>query len=382
MKRTPKTPVVKPAALAVAACAFTGTDGHLVASDRVQLFPAGEFRALDGRPGDVAAWRMDATVAARLVAAADARTTPYVLDYDHASLTAASTGARAPAAAWFKSLEWVEGEGLFAVGVEWTAAASAMVSAGEYRFTSPVFSYDPASGAVLSLINAGLTNTPALDGLSDVADLVAASLAVTPTPQPQEESQVEELIERLQWLLNLPVGATVEDIKAHLQKLMDQLGTSPTAAASFDLTGHIAALSLRASAQPDPAQFVPIATHKAVADSLQALQLDAHKAKVDGLVIAALSDARLLPQQEAWARDLGAGNLPALEAFIASAQPIAALSQMQSGGRNPVGGAPDDTSPKGVARAALAYQTEQAAAGHTVTTVQAVAHINKQRQGA
>lgn len=335
MKRKPQTLPAPP--LAVAACAFVGGEARLVAAERIQLFPAGEFRAMDGRPTDVPAWRMDATIAARLVAAADARSTPYALDYDHASLTAASTGARAPAAAWFKALEWVEGEGLFAVGVEWTAAAAEMVAAGEYRFTSPVFSYDPATGAVVALINAGLTNNPALDGLADVAQVVAASL-LTPAAQPtQEDTQVEELIEKLTWLLNLPVGSTVEDIKGQLQKLIDQLGTAPTVAASFDLAGHMAALSARA-AQPDPALFVPVAAHKEVADQLAALSLQVRTDKVGALVTAALSDARLLPAQEGWARELGMSDLSKLEGFLATAQPIVALSQMQSGGGAPVAG--------------------------------------------
>jgi len=336
MKRKPRTLPAEP--LAVAACAFVGSEARLAPAERIQLFPAGEFRAIDGRPADVAAWRMDADIAARLVAAADARSTPYVLDYDHASLTAASTGARAPAAAWFKRLEWVDGVGLFAVGVEWTAAAAEMVAAGEYRFTSPVFIYDPATGAVVALINAGLTNNPALDGLADVAQVVAASL-LSPAAQPtQEDTQVEELIEQLRWLLNLPVGATVDDIKGHLQKLMDQLGTNPTAAASFDLTGHVAALSARAT-QPDPALYVPVDVHKKVTADFAALSQQVRTDKVSALVTAALADTRLLPAQEQWARDLGMQDIAQLEAFLATAQPIAALSRMQTAGDFPgVGG--------------------------------------------
>ena len=372
MKRKPQTPQSNQPTLAVAACAFVGGEGRLAAADRIQLFPAGEFRAMDGRPTDVPAWRMDATIAARLVAAADARSTPYALDYYHASLTAASTGARAPAAAWFKRLEWVEGVGLFAVGVEWTAAAADMVAAAEYRFTSPVFSYDPATGAVAALINAGLTNNPALDGLADVAQVVAASM-LTPAAQPtQEDTQVEELIEKLTWLLNLPVGSTVEDIKA-------QLGTNPTAAASFDLAGHVAALSARAT-QPDPALFVPVAVHKDVADQLAALSHQVRADKVGALVTAALSDGRLLPAQEAWARELGLGNLPALEGFLVTAQPVVALSQMQTHATPPAAAVKPGGDPAAdLATAALSYQAEQAGKGNTLTTAQAVRHVEATR---
>ena len=93
----------------------------------IQLFPAGEFRARDGRPTECAAWLMTREIAERLIAAADARDTPYVLDYEHQTLRAAKNGLPAPAAAFFKKLEWRDGEGLFAIDVEWTAAAAAMV---------------------------------------------------------------------------------------------------------------------------------------------------------------------------------------------------------------------------------------------------------------
>jgi phage I-like protein len=77
-----------------------------------------------------------------LIAAADARQTPYVIDYEHQTLRSAKNGLPAPASGWFKKLEWREGVGLFAVDVEWTDAAAAAIDAGEYRFISPVFLYD------------------------------------------------------------------------------------------------------------------------------------------------------------------------------------------------------------------------------------------------
>jgi phage I-like protein len=44
----------------------------------------------------------------------------------------------------------------------------------KHRFISPVFSYDK-TGQVLELLNAALTNTPAVDGMEEVL-LAAASL--------------------------------------------------------------------------------------------------------------------------------------------------------------------------------------------------------------
>lgn len=86
----------------------------------IQLFPAGEFRARDGRPAECDYWLMNAEIAQVLIAAAAASKTPFVLDYEHQTLNAAKNGQPAPAAAWFHTLEWRDGEGLFAVDVQWT----------------------------------------------------------------------------------------------------------------------------------------------------------------------------------------------------------------------------------------------------------------------
>lgn len=365
----------------IAACAFIGSS-ELVAKDRIQLFPAGEFRALDGRPADVSAWRMDADIAARLIAAADLRGNRYMLDYDHAVLYR-DKGVKAIAAAWFKKLEWVEGVGLFAVDVEWTATAAQHVAAAEYGYISPLFQYDPKTGAVIGLINAALTSIPALDDMEEVFEAVAASL-VQPDSQSLEESHVEELIEQLRWLLNLPVGASVEDIRAQLQKIMEQLGTTPTAAASFDLGGHLAALSAQVAAEPDPTRFVPVDTHQAVANELAALSAQVRVDRVGGLVTAALADGRLNAHQEAWARGAGEKDLASLEAFLATATPNPALVSMQTAALSQLGKAPGsagggDGDAQSIATAALAYQVEQAGKGVSITTTQAVRHVESTR---
>jgi hypothetical protein len=49
---------------------------------------------------------------------------------------------------------------LLGSSVKWTARATAMIKAGEYRYISPVFQYNKETGAVIRLINAALTNNP------------------------------------------------------------------------------------------------------------------------------------------------------------------------------------------------------------------------------
>ncbi|WP_281660979.1 phage protease [Microvirgula aerodenitrificans] len=304
----------------------------------IRLLPAGEFRARDGRPTDCDAWQMNAALAAPLIAAASQRATRYVIDYEHQTLASAKNGRPAPASGWFGSLEWRD-DGLYATDVEWTAAAADMIVAHEYRYLSPVFAYDD-QGRVTALLHVALTNTPALDELPELTAALSALIPVTATST-TTETPMDELNEQLRWLLNLPVGATADDIKAQLQKLVDQLSKGQgVAAASIDLVTLVNAQEQRIAAlsanQADPAKFVPIDAMKALQDQIAALTAQVNGRELDELVTAALSDGRLLPAQEKWARDLGASNVAALRGYIDTAPAIAALSSTQTGGRQPV----------------------------------------------
>lgn len=332
--------------LALSACAFVGEGASLTASERVQLLPAGEFRSLDGRPAEISAWFIDAAIAAKLIADAAARETPYVLDYHHQSLLAMEKGLKAPAAGWFKTLEWVDGVGLFATDVQWTDAARQMVEADELRYVSPVFTWDRADGRVTGLINAALTNTPGLDGMAAVTDAVAAALGAGLAVS-SLESSMDEMIERLRYFLNLPITATAADCVAELQTLIQQIGELPpgdVAAASLSPAARlVAALSARTpettpNPTPDPAQFVPMAVHLALQGELSAARLSIDRGQHAALMQAALADGRILPATEAyWRRQ----PLAALSAYLDLAQPMAALAGMQSAGqRTPSAGRP------------------------------------------
>ncbi|MCX8962143.1 hypothetical protein EHW64_13630 [Erwinia psidii] len=311
----------------------------------IQLFPAGEFRALDGRPVECDCWLMTAEIAAVLIAAADARKTPYVLDYEHQTLRSKTNGQPAPAAAFFKTLEWREGTGLFATDVRWTKNAAAMVADEEYKFISPVFAYDK-SGRVLALLHAALTNTPAVDDMEPVL-LAAATLLATTTTN-EGNTAMDELLERLRWMLNLPITATAEDITAELNKLIDQLSEGAgTTAASVDLlamiTGNkksIAELTAQV-ATPDPAKWVSVnvmqQTVQQAVEKANAGIADLANRETETLITTALSDGRLLPAQEEWARSLGKSDAQSLRGYLDNAPKIAALTQSQTGGNPPSG---------------------------------------------
>lgn len=288
----------------------------------VRVLPAGRFRSADGsgRPQTPPeGWHLDAAAAAALIARARARSDKKLIDYEHQSMRA-SERAPVPAAGWFSNLSWREpGEaepgGLY-IEPEWTPRAAAMIADREYRYLSPLFSYDPESGRVLDLVSVGLVNQAGLDGLADLA-----ALAATKHFSPKED--VAMIPKPL--LAALAVADTATEAEA-----LTALAAITTERDA--LKAEVAALK---TAAPDPAKYVPVEAVAKLQEQLAALSADMLAKEVDSLVEAALADGRLPADLKDWAASLGKTNLAALKDFCAKARPIAALSGMQSGNRAP-----------------------------------------------
>lgn len=343
--------------LAVASLAFELTPTGNV----IQLFPAGEFRATDGRPSDCAHWLMTESLAQQVIAQLAARKNKIVIDYEHQTLLTEQNGHPAPAAGWWAGSDTVwEKDGLFARNVEWTERAREMIANGEYRYISPVFAYDPKTGAVLQVLNAALTNNPALDGMNHVALAAASRLIVQASTQHSPEKTMnEELLKLLRKLLGLADDASEADIMAALQQAAGNMpkekeGDANSASLSRVLEMYssqaalvkthedkIAALTVAATAAgkgaPDPAKFVPIAVVTDLTNQVAALTARIDGGDLDGLVKDGLSSGKLLPVMEDWARELGKKDIAALRKYLDAAAPIAALTNMQSGGQPPAG---------------------------------------------
>lgn len=151
---------------------------------------------------------------------------------------------------------------------------------------------------------------------------------------------LEELLERLRWMFNLPTLATADDILTEVNKAVELIkADNATAAASINLISHLSTqrqsiASLTAQVEtPDPAKFVSVTVMQDLQTQLAALNKQINDGEVSDLVTVALSDSRLLPAQEAWARELGAKDIAALKSYLDTAQPIAALSATQTGGK-------------------------------------------------
>ncbi len=341
-------------AVAVAACTFAvqaagAADGLM---RRVQYFPAGPFRSGDTRPEDVPAWRIDAASAALVIERFKARRKPLVVDYEHQTLNKEKNGQPAPAAGWPKSMEWVEGEGLFGL-VEMTARAAAAIDGKEYLYFSPVFAYSKTDGTVLEVLMGALTNDPGIEAMQPVSLIAAATAAFLPSSL--QEPSVNPLLKAVLAALGLPETTTEEAATAALtalgplQSLQSRAATAVAACTALSLphdtnaeTITAACTNLRAAGAPDPAKFVPVAVVEELKASVAALSAVSLARQVDDLVKPALADGRLLAAQEAWARDLGKSNVAALTAYLQTAQPIAALTGTQTGGRPPEGAAKGD----------------------------------------
>lgn len=299
------------------------TDAGGPAPGRIQLFPMGEFSARDGRPGTlkgvkVNAWKLDAALAAAVIARWQQRETPLVVDYEHQTMNAVENGKPAPAAGWIESLE-VEPDGLYAT-VKWTEAARAFIKADEYRYISPVFTFDPKTGAVLELKSAALTNYPALDGLDAVA-------ARTEDDSPMKK----ETLEALRHFFGLAADADEAAVVAALKAQGD--GRTLTAM-----------LAVAKEADPDPAQYVPAAMltaaqekNAALAAKVKELEGSGTLAALTAEIDAALADGRLPKACEGWAKTTAKTNPEAIKSYIASAVPVAALKGTQTGGTSPSG---------------------------------------------
>lgn len=301
----------------IAALSVSLTAG--AAPSEIRLLPVGRFAASDGsgRPDGIpAGWLLDESAAVALMAQAALRASDFVIDFEHQTLHKEANGQPAPAAGWFKQLQFRPGDGLYATDVRWTPRAAAMIAAGEYRYLSPVFHYAP-DGTVLALGPAALTNTPGLDGLTDLSRAALSALFS------QEESPMKELLKAL----GLPETATEAEALAALSALR---------------ASHTAALT--AAAVPDVTKYAPIATLSAVQGELAAantklaaLTAAQAAAEVDAVVTEALTAGKLTPATKDWATGLGKSDLAALKAFIAAAPVVVTPGETQTGGQKPAG---------------------------------------------
>ena len=322
--------------LLAASCSFDLSN----LSDHFVLIPEGVFRSeIDGRPYDAPHWELTPERGHQMAAALNQRKIDMVIDYEHATLKSKTTGEPAPAAGWLKSagFTYVEGVGLCSTDFEWLDKAKTHIEAKEYKYISPVFLYTK-TGDITALINVALTNTPALDQLPE-AKLAAAAQELFSQDLPQQDSTMEELLEQLRWMLNLPLSATAEEITAELDKLKTQIKekTGVAVAANsqtlYDALNAIDQLKIAANSSNavDPTQFVPMAVYQEAVQKAGNADAAAKAKEIDDLIVAACADGRLTGQVTInWMKDQAKTNPDFVKSHIESLPVIAALTSQQT----------------------------------------------------
>jgi phage I-like protein len=254
----------------------------------IELLPAGTFYGRDGR----GPFRIED--AANLIAATAAlgMSAGLPIDYDHATDFGAPEGRPAPAAGWIRELD--ARAGALWGRVEWTARARESIAGHEYRYVSPVFQYDPKTGAVTRLLRAGLTNNPNLH-------LTAIAAAEIAAPD-EKESNMEFFSKELLAVLELGADASAEDALAKVRALRAS-GAGNTAG--------------MASGNADPAHYVAVAEFERTLTELHALRAERAQERASHRVEEQIRAGKISPAQREWAIAYCAADTAAFDAFIA-----------------------------------------------------------------
>ena len=251
-----------------------------------------------------------------------------VIDYEHQTEHADTSGARAPAAGWIREVS--VRDGALAARVEWTEAARKHIEAGEYRYISPVFTHDRQSREVRALWRAALTNAPRLP---DIPALARASL---------KESKMT--IDQLLALLGLPADADEAAARARLDECVAEgcramLARCAAAAglpagtdeAALAAAARIPAQAAQPPSAPDPARWVPKEQYDAAAVQLASLQQAGVAAEVDALT----AGGKLAPAQRDWALAYARQDMAGFRRWAATAPVLVRTGAQLPGGPPP-----------------------------------------------
>ncbi|MFK3859293.1 phage protease [Pseudoalteromonas rhizosphaerae] len=327
--------------LGVAACCFASEINEQGISERVMVMPDGYFKSHDGRPFDVPAnaWLLDQTAFELLKSTASTRTNDYHFDYEHQTLHAEENGKPAPASGWFNpaDLEYVPGEGLYALNVRWTPSARAHLKNDEYRFISPVFHYDKQTGRPTKLRHFALTNDPAVDGMDKVA-VLKSSLNSTKTHVNNGDTPMNAA-QKLLSLLGVTVdGDNVTDADytqattalAALKAKADEADTLTTQLSNAN--DAVAALKANSpNAEVNLAKYVPVETYNALHTEMVALKSSSATQSVEQEVNKAKQDGRIIASEVEYLTSLGnQQGVAALKAVLDARSPIASLTAQQT----------------------------------------------------
>jgi phage I-like protein len=270
----------------------------------VQLIPYGKHSTGKGD------FVLDREGAASIISDFNSRQNDMVLDYEHQTLT----GSEAPAAGWIRKLINKGSEGIWAV-VQWTPRAIEYLRNREYRYISPVFLKSASDGRVMRLINAALTNQPAIDGMVPVVNKQLKD------EYPEtEEKRKEERMEKLFELLGLKADATEEQAMEAVMSLKES-----TALREKEHAELLKALGLKEGASVSEATGTIEAFkqgHEGAGELVRKvteLEEKLRDKEASELVSAAMKAGKVTPAQKEWASAYAGRDPEGFRTFVAKA---------------------------------------------------------------
>jgi len=236
------------------------------------------------------------------------------VDRDHETLFM-PRGTQVKAAGWIKDMA-ARDDGIWAQ-IEWTKSAANQLKAKEYRYLSPVFKHNPATGEILSIQHVSLTNNPNFE-------LTAAASA--DSNHQKEITPMEEFLSNLAAILGLPETATAEEILTEVTNRLQMREEEKTAEASTANNNLAAGVST-----PDPAQFVPMSVFNEVKIQLAQIQKDQSARTAQEAVTAAMQARKVTPAMREWAYAYASSDLQGFQSYVASAPVIVSAASEISG---------------------------------------------------
>jgi phage I-like protein len=259
----------------------------------IQLIPSGSHRT--GRGSFV----LDEEGAASVMAAFDSQDNDMVIDYEHQTLR----DVEAPAAGWITGLINKGNDGIWGE-VQWNRRAVEYLNRREYRYLSPVFLKTGEEGRVVRLVNAALTNQPAIDGMVPVV-----------AKQVMDTEGHMDFLEEMLTLLGLPEGSTAGQALAFVRDAMDALelgeGEGPA-----DVRAAIDALKNG---------------RDELASRVESLETKLRARDAGDLVSAAMKEGRITPAMKDWAVRLAMKDEAGFREFLRN-QPVVVEMKEIAGG--------------------------------------------------
>jgi hypothetical protein len=172
---------------------------------------------------------LDDESAEAILAEFDTHGTQLPIDYHHATLQAEETrgSVKAPAAGWIKRLEYMPGEGIYAVDVEWTDEASAEIKTRAFKYVSPVVNVNKKTGKPVELHSVALTNRPRTRGmieLLEAAERAAENRSTDVTATATKTKPKGTKVDAAQDDVNDGMGMQVTPEQKAMVKLAEVLG--------------------------------------------------------------------------------------------------------------------------------------------------------------